>query len=187
MSNIGLIVFFTAEVFLVFVVHELGHLLTARYFGVRVLNISVGLGPEIVGLTDRFGTRWSLAAIPFGSYIKMIDKEQSSTSASAIARAEIGNKSESLSSRSRVQRAAIYGAGSAAYILFAPAMYELAQLYFVGTLAWPSAIDPASIMTLGCGLYSLSVGFFNLLPIPLHDGGKLMVLGVEWFRGIQTS
>ena len=109
MSNIGLIVFFTAEVFLVFVLHELGHLLTARYFGVRVLNISVGLGPEIVGLTDRFGTRWSLAAIPFGSYIKMIDKEQSSTSASAIARAEIGNKSESLSSRSRVQRAAIYG------------------------------------------------------------------------------
>ena len=53
MSNIGLIVFFTAGVFLVFVVHELGHLLTARYFGVRVLNISVGLGPEIVGLPLR--------------------------------------------------------------------------------------------------------------------------------------
>jgi hypothetical protein len=39
MSNIELIVFFTAEVFLVFVVHELGHLLTARYFGVRVLEV----------------------------------------------------------------------------------------------------------------------------------------------------
>jgi regulator of sigma E protease len=187
MSNIELIVFLTAEVFLVFVVHELGHLLAARYFGVRVLNISVGVGPEIVGLTDQFGTRWSLAVIPFGSYIKMIDKEQSSKSASAIARAEIGKKSESLSSRSRAQRAAIYGAGSAANILVAPAIYELGQLYFVGNLAWPSAIDPSSIMALGCGLYCLSVGVFNLLPIPLHDGGKLVALGLEWFRGIKTS
>src|ERR1039458_1419725 len=84
-------------------------------------NVADGSRVTRFGITDRFGTRWSLAAIPFGSYIKMIDKEQSSTSASAIARAEIGNKSESLSSRSRVQRAAIYGAGSAANILFGQA------------------------------------------------------------------
>ena len=32
--------------------HEIGHLVAARCFGVRVLSISVGFGPEVIGVTD---------------------------------------------------------------------------------------------------------------------------------------
>lgn len=51
--------------------HELGHFLVARWAGVRVEVFSVGFGPEIVGFTDRKGTRWKLSALPLGGYVKM--------------------------------------------------------------------------------------------------------------------
>src|SRR5665647_1033187 len=50
-----------AAAFAVLLAHELGHLIAARYLGVTVTSIAIGLGPEILGFTDRFGTRWKLA------------------------------------------------------------------------------------------------------------------------------
>ena len=52
-------------------VHELGHYLAARACGIRVEVFSVGFGREIVGWTDKLGTRWRLSLIPFGGYVKM--------------------------------------------------------------------------------------------------------------------
>ncbi len=51
-------------------VHELGHFLVGRWCGIRVTAFSIGFGPEIAGFTDRHGTRWRLAAIPLGGYVK---------------------------------------------------------------------------------------------------------------------
>ena len=45
-------------------VHELGHFLVARRYGVRVEVFSVGFGPELFGWTDRKGTRWRLSLLP---------------------------------------------------------------------------------------------------------------------------
>ncbi len=54
----------------VVIVHELGHFLAARLLGVTVETFSVGFGPEIAGFRDRSGTRWRLAWIPLGGYVK---------------------------------------------------------------------------------------------------------------------
>ncbi len=51
---------------IILLVHEIGHLAAARWCGVRVLNISVGFGPELIGMTDWLSTRWTLAALPLG-------------------------------------------------------------------------------------------------------------------------
>jgi regulator of sigma E protease len=51
-------------------VHELGHLLVGRLFGVRAESFSVGFGKEIAGFTDRRGTRWKLSALPLGGYVQ---------------------------------------------------------------------------------------------------------------------
>lgn len=51
--------------------HELGHFLVARWVGVKVEVFSVGFGPELFGFTDRKGTRWKVAALPLGGYVKM--------------------------------------------------------------------------------------------------------------------
>src|SRR5256714_3169742 len=50
--------------------HELGHFLVARWFGVKVDTFSVGFGKEIVGWTDRLGTRWKVSWLPIGGYVK---------------------------------------------------------------------------------------------------------------------
>jgi regulator of sigma E protease len=56
----------TAVVF----VHEMGHFLVARWCGIRVAAFSVGFGRELLGFTDRRGTRWKLSAIPLGGYVR---------------------------------------------------------------------------------------------------------------------
>ena len=44
--------------------HELGHFLVARACGVKVDVFSVGFGREIVGWTDKRGTRWKVSWLP---------------------------------------------------------------------------------------------------------------------------
>ena len=53
-------------------VHELGHYLVGRLFGVRVDTFSIGMGRELVGWTDRGGTRWKLSALPIGGFVKFV-------------------------------------------------------------------------------------------------------------------
>ena len=53
-------------------VHELGHYLAARWRGVTVEVFSIGFGRELFGWTDRAGTRWRIAAIPLGGYVRMV-------------------------------------------------------------------------------------------------------------------
>src|SRR5581483_3473692 len=55
--------------------HELGHFLVARRVGVKVKTFSVGFGPELLGFTDRKGTRWRLSWIPLGGYVKFLGDE----------------------------------------------------------------------------------------------------------------
>lgn len=50
--------------------HELGHYTVARSCGVRVDIFSIGFGREIFGFTDSSGTRWKVALIPLGGYVK---------------------------------------------------------------------------------------------------------------------
>jgi len=57
-------------------VHELGHLLAAKAFGMRVDQYSIGFPPKIFGM--KYGeTEYSIGAIPLGGYVKiagMIDE-----------------------------------------------------------------------------------------------------------------
>ena len=50
--------------------HELGHYLVGRMFGVKADAFSIGFGKELAGFTDRRGTRWKLSALPLGGYVQ---------------------------------------------------------------------------------------------------------------------
>jgi regulator of sigma E protease len=52
------------------VIHELGHHLVAKLFGVRVETFSVGFGKRLFGFRMG-GTDYRLSALPFGGYVKM--------------------------------------------------------------------------------------------------------------------
>src|SRR5574339_197182 len=57
-------------------VHELGHLLAAKYFGMRVEQFSIGFPPKIWSFR-KGETEYAISAIPLGGYVKisgMIDE-----------------------------------------------------------------------------------------------------------------
>jgi regulator of sigma E protease len=57
-------------------VHEFGHLIAAKYFGMRVEQFSIGFPPKIWSFT-KGGTEYAISAIPLGGYVKisgMIDE-----------------------------------------------------------------------------------------------------------------
>lgn len=51
-------------------VHELGHYLVGRFFGVKAEAFSVGFGKELAGFNDKHGTRWKLSMLPLGGYVQ---------------------------------------------------------------------------------------------------------------------
>jgi|YNPMSStandDraft_1061717.scaffolds.fasta_scaffold00018_14 regulator of sigma E protease len=63
--------------FIVFV-HEMGHFLVARAFGIGVEIFSVGFGPEMIGWTKK-NTRYRISWIPFGGYCKLKGELQQTT------------------------------------------------------------------------------------------------------------
>lgn len=55
-------------------IHELGHHLAARYFGIRVESFSIGFGPRLFGF--RYGeTDYKVCLLPLGGYVKMAGVE----------------------------------------------------------------------------------------------------------------
>jgi len=51
-------------------IHEFGHFICAKLFGIRVLKFSLGFGPKVVGRT-RGETEYLISAFPLGGYVKM--------------------------------------------------------------------------------------------------------------------
>ena len=71
------IAFVVALCILIFV-HEMGHYLAARACGVKVLRFSIGFGRPLARWVSkgRDRTEWTLAAIPLGGYVKMLDERE---------------------------------------------------------------------------------------------------------------
>ena len=55
-------------------VHECGHYVVARLFGVKVLSFSIGFGPCLFGF-KRGETSWDVRALPLGGYVMMYGTE----------------------------------------------------------------------------------------------------------------
>lgn len=77
---LGTLVPFVFVLLVVVFVHEMGHYLAGRLCGIGVQAFSIGFGPEIWGYTAKNGTRWRIAAIPLGGYVKFVG-DVSATSA----------------------------------------------------------------------------------------------------------
>lgn len=102
------------------VLHELGHYLVGRWFGVKAEAFSVGFGKELVGFTDKRGTRWKLSALPLGGYVQfagdMNPASQPTDEWRALPEAE---RNQTFQSKSLAARAAIVAAGPLTNMLVA--------------------------------------------------------------------
>ena len=77
-----IIVFLLIISFLIFI-HELGHLLAAKWANVKVENFSIGFGPKIFKFNIG-ETEYSLSLLPLGGYVKMQGESPDSTSTNKI-------------------------------------------------------------------------------------------------------
>lgn len=208
-------------------VHELGHFLVARWFGVPVEIFSIGFGPRIVSVR-RAGIEYRLSLIPFGGYVKMAGTSLQ------------GQPSQNgFDSKTRWQRFLILLAGPAMNIAFALVLGIVGLLVGIEVMAQgpngPHVViyrpEPLDAILLGgqailsssgvilstigglltgevspshligpvglaqmtgessalgwrallaaTAFVSLNLGFCNLLPIPILDGGHMLMLLVE--------
>lgn len=101
-------------------VHEMGHYLVARWNGIAIQTFSVGFGPELLGFTDRKGTRWRIAAIPLGGYVRFVGdmNPASQPDEEFIRRAGPELRSQLFVNKNVWQRIAVVAAGPAANVLF---------------------------------------------------------------------
>lgn len=102
-------------------IHELGHFLVARWCGVKVKTFSIGFGKEIFGFFDSHGTRWRLAWIPLGGYVKFMDDENSASmpSRERIESMTPAEREGSFHAKPVWQRAAVVAAGPIANFILA--------------------------------------------------------------------
>ena len=117
------------------VLHELGHYLVGRWFGVGAEAFSVGFGKELAGFTDRRGTRWKLSALPLGGYVQFQGDMNPASQPTADKPANPGD----FQAAPLWQRALIVAAGPVANILVAIGIFAA----FFMILGNPVASDPS--------------------------------------------
>ncbi len=124
-----LVPFLTLTIVIVFI-HEMGHFLTARYFGVTVEAFSIGFGPELLHWHDRYNTRWRIALIPLGGYVKFIGDADASSKPDPDAVVDSG--AVTLNSRPLSERAWIVAAGPLANFILTIVLLS-GNAYVVGS------------------------------------------------------
>ena len=96
-------------------IHEFGHFWVARRCGVQVLRFSIGFGKSLYSWRDRQGTEYSIAAIPLGGYVKMLDEREGEVPDSELHR--------TFNRKPVLQRIAVVSAGPLANLLLAVVAY----------------------------------------------------------------
>jgi regulator of sigma E protease len=98
-------------------VHEFGHFWVARRCGVKVHKFSIGFGKSIWSRTDKQGTEYTIALIPLGGFVKMLDGRVDTLSEE--------DKAQAFDHKPLWKRSAIVAAGPAFNFLFAILAYWL--------------------------------------------------------------
>ena len=139
---VGYLVPFLFVLSLVVFFHELGHFLVGRWCGVKILVFSIGFGPELIGFNDRHGTRWKIAAIPLGGYVKFFgdDTVASTPDFPRLASMSAAEKAESFIFQPVAKRAAIVVAGPLANFLLAIIIFA-GVFMFYGKQSMTARVD----------------------------------------------
>ena len=137
-------------------VHEYGHYIVGRWSGIQAEVFSLGFGPVLWSRTDRHGTRWQIAALPFGGYVKFLGDADAAS----------GKDAETMETLAAADPAALrrtmHGAplwARTATVAAGPAFnFALSVLVFA-----------AIFMFRGVASDPLTVGEFRALPQGHHD------------------
>ncbi len=115
---------------IVVTVHEFGHFIVARYFGVKVIRFSIGFGQPLFTKMDSKGTEFCICTIPLGGYVRLLDSRQDEIAP--------GEEDQDFSVKSPWARLAVYFAGPGINILFA--VFVFAAFAMLGITKYPPIV-----------------------------------------------
>ncbi|MFN3522963.1 MAG: M50 family metallopeptidase [Phenylobacterium sp.] len=149
-SALTYIIPFLLVLTLVVTVHELGHFLAARSFGVAVDRFSIGFGRAIARWTDKSGVEWRVGWMPLGGYVRFAGDANAASVPDGedleVMRREIEAR-EGTGAAARYyhfkpiwQRAVIAAAGPFANFFLAVALFAVLLMAF-GKTIYPARVD----------------------------------------------
>lgn len=138
---------FVSVLSLVVVVHEYGHFVVARRFGVAVKSFSLGWGAPLVSRTDRHGTVWKISRIPIGGFVSFVDDADPTSSRPAPEEMRDIDPGEArrrgyLRAQPVGVRALISAAGPAINFVFAVIVFALLALIVGKDVTDTAALSP---------------------------------------------
>lgn len=141
---------------LVVTIHELGHFLAAKSFGVAIDRFSIGFGKAIASWTDKSGVEWRIGWIPLGGYVKFSGDDNASSVPDSENLQNLRREIEAQEGREAVlryfhfkplwQRAIVVAAGPLANFALAITLFAALLLAF-GQFVLPpkiAAVQPGS-------------------------------------------
>ena len=159
--------FFILAIGIIVFVHEYGHYIVGRWSGIHAEVFSLGFGPVLFNRIDRRGTRWQIAAIPLGGYVKFKGDSDAASGkdAAAIAGLSANEKRHTMHGAPLWARSATVAAGP----IF---NFILALVVYWGLILWTGVATERPV-----------IGTVATLPgaaQPLASGDQVLTLnGVE--------
>lgn len=188
---------------LLILVHELGHLFAARLVSIPVKTFSIGFGPRLTGFIRR-GTDYRLAVIPLGGYIEpaLASEEELYAIplfhriiftlggvAANIALAVVLLCLFKMLSRDVSFLSALLWAGKNCVSLMLQIFAALPSIFtqsgdlvgIIGIVHQGGALMDGGYLQLlaFAGILSLNLAAINLLPLPVFDGGRVLLFILE--------
>ncbi|MEO8813399.1 MAG: M50 family metallopeptidase, partial [Caulobacteraceae bacterium] len=134
---------FLLVVTVIVTIHELGHFLTAKAFGVAIDRFSIGFGRPIAMRRDRSGVEWRIGWLPLGGYVKFAGDgnaagvpdgtDLAAARARIVAQEGAGAEAKYMPFKPLWQRALIVAAGPGANFVLAAALFS----FFFGAFGEP--------------------------------------------------
>ncbi|MDG4648380.1 RIP metalloprotease RseP [Roseibacterium sp. SDUM158017] len=151
------LVAFIAALSIIVAIHEYGHYIVGRWSGIHAEVFSIGFGPVLFSRTDRHGTRWQIAALPFGGYVKFLGDADaaSGVDAAAIDALDMDERRRSMHGAPLWARSATVAAGPVfnfilSILIFASVLMLAGRPAEAPVVGEPAAL-PAEMATLRAG------------------------------------
>jgi regulator of sigma E protease len=125
------LVAFVVALSVIVAIHEYGHYIVGRWCGIHAEVFSLGFGPALFSRVDKHGTRWQLAALPFGGYVKFMGDKNAASGVDGEAMAGL-----SAAERRRTMHGAPLWARALTVAAGPVANFLLAIFIFTGFVLW---------------------------------------------------
>ncbi len=119
------------------VLHELGHYLVGRWCGVKAEAFSIGFGRELIGWTDRRGTRWKLSMLPLGGYVQFAGDMNPASMPADVSGLSASEQAGNFHARPLWQRALVVAAGPLTNLMIAIAIFAAFNMAYGRIVATP--------------------------------------------------